>query len=87
MDWFDRLRERSRRRREAMYNPHSPDNMLVRNDALRAGETNPSAFPALQKRIRRLARKRQAMEARGELPMPTPEERKAFDAELEKRGL
>lgn len=58
------LRGRSR----LLWNPNTPDNMLVRYQALKAGKANPEVFPAEQDRIRQLAGQRNFV------PDPTDEE-------------
>lgn len=69
-DWSKLRRGRSRE----LWNPHAPDNMLVRHLALKEAEANPETFGASQRRIRRLARIRQGMR----LPDPTPKEWEEF---------
>ena len=86
MSWEARQR-RQRARHDAMWNPHTPDNMLVRHRALEAGKADPPSFPSQQKRIGGLARKTRTMMSRGTLPEPTDVELEAFWAECRAAGL
>lgn len=86
MSWEARQR-RQRERLGAMWNPHSPDNMLVRHQALEAGKADSPSFPAHQKRIGVLARKTRRLQSQGLLREPTDAEVEMFTAVCLNAGL
>ena len=73
--------------KRTIWNPHAPDNMMVRHRALQRGKAAPETFVAEQRMIRSLARRTRSMEARGELPDPTVDEARAFFAECRAAGF
>lgn len=72
---------------DQIWNPHSPDNMMVRHRALERGRAFPSTFEGEQGVVRSLSRKRRRLEARGELTPPTTEELRTFLAECRDAGF
>ncbi|RKZ94688.1 MAG: hypothetical protein DRQ40_05365 [Gammaproteobacteria bacterium] len=73
----------NRERLREIWNPHTPDNMLVRHLALRAGVADPSTFEGHQKRIGKLARRRRRIVVAD----PTQEEYEEFLVECEAHGM
>ena len=61
-----------------LWNPHAPDNMLVRSGMLAAVRRGELDMTSAQAELRRLVRERKKMQIDGLLQQPTAKERKAL---------